>query len=364
MNRFNPFKLVFFCVLGMLSQNAVAQLAPKYSNEFLSIGVSARAAGMSNSVVANTNDVTAGFWNPSSLLSMENKVQLAYMHNNYFGGIGNYDYGSLGINMEGERALAVSFVRLGVDGIPNTLDIFQNGQIDYDRIREFSAVDYAFLFSYAQKTSIEGLSLGGSAKIIHRSAGEFAKAWGFGIDASATYETEDGWHFGVLARDVTSTFNAWKYSFTDAEKDVFSQTQNEIPKNSLEITLPKFILGAGKDFELSEKVGLYTELDLDLSSDGRRNTLLSSNVFSIDPHLGIEMDYSDLIYLRLGAGNFQENVDLEGTTSWTWQPNFGVGLSMAKFSLDYALTDVGDQSDVLYSHVFSLRFNIDEDSAK
>jgi len=39
--------------------------APKYSNEFLDIGVSARALSMGNSVVASVNDVTSGYWNPA-----------------------------------------------------------------------------------------------------------------------------------------------------------------------------------------------------------------------------------------------------------------------------------------------------------
>ena len=39
--------------------------APKYSNEFLQIGVGARALGMGNSLVAGVNDVTAAYWNPA-----------------------------------------------------------------------------------------------------------------------------------------------------------------------------------------------------------------------------------------------------------------------------------------------------------
>ena len=39
-------------------------IAPKYSNEFLSIGVGASALGMSNSVVAGVDDVSSGYWNP------------------------------------------------------------------------------------------------------------------------------------------------------------------------------------------------------------------------------------------------------------------------------------------------------------
>ena len=32
--------------------------APKYSNEFMNIGIGARALGMSNAVVTSTNDAT------------------------------------------------------------------------------------------------------------------------------------------------------------------------------------------------------------------------------------------------------------------------------------------------------------------
>ncbi|HNA59388.1 MAG TPA: hypothetical protein PLJ43_14750, partial [Chitinophagales bacterium] len=64
--------------------------APKYSNEFLSIGVSAQALGMSNSVVAGVNDVTSAYWNPAGLMLVEPDIQLGAMHAEYFAGIAKY----------------------------------------------------------------------------------------------------------------------------------------------------------------------------------------------------------------------------------------------------------------------------------
>ena len=49
----------------------VSQTSRKYSNEFLNIGVDASALGMSNAVVASTNDVNSGYWNPAGLVHIE-----------------------------------------------------------------------------------------------------------------------------------------------------------------------------------------------------------------------------------------------------------------------------------------------------
>ena len=61
--------------------------APKYSNEFLNIGVGARALGMSNVQTASVNDVTSAYWNPAGLLNMKSKYEVALMHSEYFAGI-------------------------------------------------------------------------------------------------------------------------------------------------------------------------------------------------------------------------------------------------------------------------------------
>ena len=40
------------------------------------------------------------------------------------------------------------------------------------------------------------------------------------------------------------------------------------------------------------------------------------------------------------------------------QPNIGIGLKIKSLSLDYALTDIGDNSVALYSNIFSLKFDL------
>lgn len=338
----------------------VSAQAPKYSNEFLNVGVGARALGMSNSYITSVNDVTAGYWNPAGLLGIGNQHQVALMHSEYFAGIAKYDYGAFATRLDSSSVLGVTLIRFGVDDIPNTTDLIDaNGNVDYNRISTFSAVDWGFLVSYAKTLKIPNLRVGANVKIIRRKVGNFAGAWGFGLDAGAQYDYKK-WKFAAMARDVTSTFNAWSFNMSDEMKETFIATGNEIPSNSVEITLPKLLLGSARKFELTKKIALLTELNLDATFDGKRNVMIKSKAVSLDPHLGLEASYMNLVFLRAGVGNYQAYTDALGKKIKTFQPNIGVGVRIKSVTIDYALTDIGDQSVALYSNVFSLKIDINK----
>lgn len=353
-------KKLIVIILVIVGVDAFSQSAPKFSNEFLSIGVGARALGMSNAYVTTVNDVTSGYWNPAGLTQISKDFQVSLMHAEYFAGIAKYDYGAFAATIDSSSAFAFSIIRFGVDDIPNTTQLIDaDGNVDYDRISSFSVADYAFMFSYARKSKIPGLRYGANVKIIYRNVGEFASAWGFGIDGGVQYDYKT-WKFGLMARDVTSTFNAWSFSLSQETIDVFNATGNEIPDNSLEITLPKAILGIGKEVQISKKFSALGEIDFDFSTDGKRNVLITGDPVSVDPHMGVEVGYNRMIFLRAGVGNFQKVTDILKNDKITYQPNFGIGIQFKGIALDYAFSDIGDQSDALYSNIFSLRFDINK----
>ena len=344
--------------------SASAQVAsPKYSNEFLSIGVGARSLGMSNSQVAISEDVTAGYWNPAGLISLKHKYEVAYMHSEYFGGIAKYDYAAVATQLDSTSSLAISYIRFGVDDIPDTRFLFDNnGVLNYDNVKYFSATDNAFLLSYAKRNfKVTGLSVGANFKIIYRNVGSFANAWGFGLDAGAKYNYKKI-ALGVVVRDVTSTYNFWSVNSSILNvNNVQLNTGNSVPGNSIELTLPRLILAGGYRFKFSEKIGLLTALDLNTTFDGKRNTLIKSKLASIDPSLGLEADYVKKIYIRAGVGNIQK-VNKEFTTKQqlTINPNFGIGVKLNRFSIDYALTTLLGtlSSNSLYSNVISIKIGI------
>ena len=344
--------LLLFISFSVFSQ------APKYSNEFLSIGVGGRAMGMSGAVAASSNDATSTAWNPAGLTRFESDMQISVMHTELFAGISKFDYASLATKIDTGRTIAFSIVRFATDDIPNTLDLIDaSGVIDYSKLKSFSIADYAFLLSYAKVSKIPGLRYGGNVKVIYRKAGEFGKAWGFGFDLGTQYQSGK-WQLGLMARDVTSTFNAWSYN-TELLEPTFTKTNNEIPKNTTEITLPKLIFGVGHKSNITSKITALIEVDLDVTFDGKRNVVISGDPVSLDPHFGIEIGYADFIFLRGGILNIQEIKEQNGGTSTIVQPNMGLGVKLGRLTIDYALANIGS-SETPYSNVFSLKLDINK----
>ncbi len=356
---------IFVCLLALAAScagDAAAQFR-KYSNEFLNIGAGARGLAMGGAQVAVADDGTAGYWNPAGLMEVRERPLLHLMHAGYFSGIGKYDYASAALPAtDGRRALGVTLLRFAIDDIPNTLYLVEpDGTINYNNIRSFSSADYAFLLSYAQRIVEEehrSISFGVNTKVIHRSVGSFARAWGFGLDAGLRVRWHN-WRLGATLRDVTTTFNAWSFSFTEREKEVLYLTKNDIPVKSTELTAPRLILGFARDLRMGDRFRITPELDLDFTFDGKRNVLLSGQPVSIDPRLGIEAGYRDVIMLRAGISNFQQGLK-DGDTlnlrkAWIFQPSLGAGFRWSGFSVDYAFSNLANQSNPLYSHVFSLR---------
>ena len=335
----------------------VSQTTRNYSNEFLNIGVDASALGMSNAVVASSNDVNSGYWNPAGLLHLEDS-EIAIMHSSYFANIANYNYIAFAMPLDDRSAVGLSLIRFGVDDILDTTKLIdQQGVINYDRINLFSAADYALIFSYAKKLPITGLNFGVNAKVIRRIIGDFASSWGFGLDAGIQFESND-WKFGLMARDITTTFNSWAID-ADRLQDIKDAIpgQNQEEPEATELTLPKLQLGVSKLFTFNYDYTLRTEIDL-ICRFEENNDIISTSFMSVNPALGLEFGYTDLVFLRAGVGNFQNELQIDNSSPLTFQPNFGVGFKYNGIFLDYAFTDIGDQSGALYSNVFSLKIDL------
>jgi len=350
-------KKISFFFLVLLSASSYAQTVRKYSNEFMNIGVDAAALGMANATTASTGDVNSGYWNPAGLVHLEDH-QLSLMHANYFANIAQYDYIAYANTIDDESSWGISLIRFGVDDILNTTELIDSqGNIDYNRISLFSTADYGVTFSYARKLQIPGFQYGINAKVIRRIIGKFAGSWGFGFDAGLQFENND-WQFGLMIRDITTTYNVWSIDEAEYKKiaNAIPGQNQELPE-STEITAPKAQLGLSKKFIVRYDYSILAAANINMQF-AKTNDILSTDFVSIDPALGFEFGYTDLVFLRAGVGNFQNIQQIDNSEKVGFQPNIGLGFKYRGIQIDYALTNLGNQSAALYSNIFSVKVDL------
>jgi len=349
-------KKVLPLILLFITVNSFSQVVRKYSNEFLNIGVDAASLAMANAVTASSADVNSGYWNPAGMVALEDN-ELALMHASYFANIALYDYAAFATPLDDRSALGISLIRFGVDDILNTTQLIDaNGNIDYNRISLFSTADYALTLSYARELPVQGLKVGANAKVIRRVIGDFASSWGFGLDVGLQF-TKGNWNFGLMARDITTSVNTWSINEEEFAKISNAVTnQNQDLPETLEITIPKLQLGINRNWEINYDYTIKAEVDL-LLRFTQTNDIFSSASVSASPAAGFEFGYTGLVFLRAGVGNFQEITQLDGSNRIGFQPNIGVGFQYKGIHIDYALTDIGDQSAAIYSNIFSLKLD-------
>src|SRR5690554_6309051 len=183
-------------------------------------------------------------------------------------------------------------------------------------------------------------------------------SWGFGFDVGIQFEKNE-WKYGLMLRDITTTYNIWNINEEEYEtiKDAVSGQNQELPETT-EITMPKAQLGIARKFIIRYDYSLQAGLNLNMRFT-ETNDLISTSFVSIDPAIGFEAGYIDMVFVRAGLGNFQNVMQLDGSESVNFQPNIGLGFRYKGIQIDYALTDIGDQSAALYSNIFSLKMDLD-----
>jgi hypothetical protein len=164
-----------------------------------------------------------------------------------------------------------------------------------------------------------------------------------------------GWRLGLVARDITTTFNAWSI---DADKFKASVIPGEaIPKNTTELTLPRLVLGIGYQFKLPAQFTALAATDLEATFDGQRNTLVSAKPISIDPRVGVEVGYRSLVFLRGGLGNYQKITNFDQQQQWKGQYSLGAGVAFSGLRVDLALSRLAlDESSSVNSLIVSLGY--------
>ncbi len=333
---------ILFLFLFLTSAiNILAQgTGNKYAGEFLAIGVGGRPLGMGGAYVSLVNDVTSGYWNPGALARL-NYPQFSLMHDERFGNLVNYDYGSVALPWGTNATLGLSVIRLGVDDVPNTkgalIDLNNNGyfdqgdRIDYSQIKFFNAADWAFIATYSKKQS-EKLSYGVNLKVISRSIDD-GSAWGIGFDVGAIYNVSPKFRVGANLQDITTTLLAW------------STGRNEL------IT-PTAKIGGSYDIPFFTTGRITPAVDFDVRFENRKFASLANvGPVSFDMHAGLEYGFKDLFALRVGYNDVK-------------QLTFGAGVKLPKLNLDYSFAKFDGNDQLGNTHRISVIFTLDDEKFK
>jgi hypothetical protein len=195
-------------ILAVLLLTSICGLrAQKYSNEFLAIGVGARAHGMSGAQTALVNDITAGYWNPAGLSAIEAPFQIGAMHAEWFVGVSQYDYLAFGKSLDRDRGgyLAFSLIRLGIDNIPYTINLVNPDAILDAPLLEVDAVNE--VIDGADKRGTWRHDKAARASKIRGYHAQAAMAFGWvGVETIARWLVENSWlGFGHNARAALIT---------------------------------------------------------------------------------------------------------------------------------------------------------------
>lgn len=340
-------------LVAALVPAAAAQSIVKYGADFLAGGVGGRALGMAGAHVGLAEDVSAGYWNPAGLSALASP-EAAYMHAERFAGVVSFDYGSAAFPLNERSTVALSFFRSGVNDIKNTLDAWdperdQPKPFPDDHITTFSAADMAFFVSYARRLNA-ALAAGGTAKVIRRSIGDFADAWGYSFDLGLRYRRGPV-VLGANVQDVATMRQSWSVN-REALSGIGDAFGEEMPQGGVEVVLPVVRLGSGVVLPLGEST-VAVGLDVDLAFDGQRAYALNTGDVSFHPRLGTEFTYRDVVSLRAGVG------DLVASERYGWYatPTVGAGLRLKQFTVDYGFGDfAGLASDLGFSHRIAARY--------
>jgi hypothetical protein len=322
-------------IVLLIVQGASAQQIAKYAGEFLSIGVGGRALGLGGAYAALANDASAAYWNPAALARL-NYPEFMLMHDERFGGMVNYDFGAVAIPYGTNVTFAVSLMRLGVDGIPDSrnalVDRNQNGIldstdfIDPSKVTYFNSADWALYFTYSKSVS-NNLTYGINLKILRRGL-EVASATGIGFDIGVLYSPRENWFVAANVQDVTTTLIAW------------STGTNELISPTLKLGTAYFIdLFQGR---------FAPTIDVDVRFENRQFASIAHlGSISFDPHMGLEFDYKNTVALRIGYNDVK-------------QLTLGAGLHLRKLDIDYSFARFDKENDLGDTHRISLRMILHE----
>jgi hypothetical protein len=295
------------------------------SAQFLKLGVGARAVSMGGSFVAESNDLSALYWNPAGL-SKINGGALSLSTTQYLADI-TYSYAAVGIGLGSMGTIAASLLYLD----SGDMEVRTVSQPEGTGER-FSKQDMALQLSYARALT-DRFSIGTTVKYIreaiwHSSA--TATAFDIGVLFTTPYEP---------LRLGASMANFGPKMQMSGRDIIFSVDPAQNQEGNVEVVNTEYLLDRFP-LPLVFRVGLAWDA---VDTPNHRVLVTTDTATPNDNsqyvNSGIEYAFRELLALRMG---YRNRFEVDGEQGLTW----GVGLNMradrtTRIAFDYAYADFG-----------------------
>lgn len=309
-NFSNILVLIFLLSSGIsyaqLIPNLGGQKTGTSSLQFLKIGHGARSAGMAETFVAVSDDISSLYWNPAGLVAFkENGITVS--HTEWFVDTKLEFVGGV-FHFGGNNALGISLTALTTEDMKVTTELQPFGTGAY-----FRYSDIALGVSYARQLT-EQFAFGATVKYVEETLGDLKMRTVIG-DLGTFYRTGLGTTRFAVA---ISNFGA-QVSPSGSVELIGGRTANNFQKFPPP-TL--FKIGFAMEPLLTVNNRLTTSIQLNSPNDNAEHV-----------SVGAEYSYKEMFFLRAG---YKFNVDAENFSAGA---GLKVPISFAKMNLDYAITN-------------------------
>ena len=309
------------------------------SAQFLKIGIGSRPIALGGAYAAESNDLSALYWNPAGLAKMHGAAA-SFQHTKYLADI-DYNYAAFGMPLGNIGTIAASLIILDSGDMQVRTIERPDGTGEF-----FSAQSYALQLSYARALTNK-FSIGTTVKYISETIWH-SRATAIAFDVGILFTTPyDRLRLGANMANFGGKMQM------DGRDILFSQDPTPDQSGDVEIVNAKYLLGK-YDLPLLFRVGLAW--DALITADHNVLLLLDAahpNDNSEYVNMGAEYRFRELLSLRVGYKNLFEDDGEQGLT-------YGGGLNMRidrslRVGFDYAYADFG-RLDQTHWYTFNLIF--------
>lgn len=296
-------KRVFLTSLIIISAFIVNGFAQN-TYEFLKLDMSARAASLGGSFVANNDDPDVIFYNPAGMSMLENNpVSFSFVKHLMDINLASVSFSTEFENL-GRFGAAVKYINYGSF---DEADEFGN------RTGEFGAGELALIVGYSNLLDAN-FYYGANVKFIYS---------GIADRSSNALAADLGLHYTIPEQFINIGFSILNLG---SQISSYYNLKEELP---LDITI-----GISKKLE---KIPVRISLDFHRLNQDRENFTERFKAFTV----GAEINLSKVLTLRLGYDN-ERRSDLKiGTTAGIAGFNIGLGAKVSDYNFNYGYSSLG-----------------------